>query len=252
MKAIDFSLIHSSQRKKRLRKDGNGPIWVKAYQSGRHKYYNTGVAVAPKEWDAKRCKVVKHPNAVAYTAKINRKLSELENYQIALINEHYGEHVSLNDFDERYRLTGGQKMTFTAFYELAVKQRKEIIRSTRLTQLNTLRHFRIAVGEVSFAELRYSTIESFHQYLLGEEKELTTIDKFHRHIKTYINMAIRRGLMLSSSNPYQNFKYDKGKSRPREFLRLEELEAIQNIPRELLTEDQIKVRDMFMIMALLG
>ncbi len=251
-KAIDFSLIHSSQRKKRLNKNGTGPIWVKAYQAGRYKYYSTEVSIKPGDWDAKRCKVIKHPNAIVYTAKINRKLSELESYQIALINERYGDHVSLNDFDERFRLTGGQKLTFTAFYELTVKKRKEITPETRQTQINTLRHLRAAVGEISFGNLRYDTLEAFHQFLLGEEKELTTIDKFHRHVKTYINMAINKGLMLSGNNPYLNFKYDKGRSKPRDFLRLEELEQLENLPASLLTKTQEQSRDVFLIMAYCG
>lgn len=252
MKAIDFKLIHSSQRKKRLNKNGTGPIWVQAYQRGRHKYYPTEVLVKPSEWDAKRCKVVKHPNAVAYTAKINRRLSELENFQITLINEQFGDHVTLAEFDERLRFTGGQKLTFTAFYAMALEQRNDIVASTKQTQLNTLNHLLTALGDLAFADLKYSTIDAFHQYLLGEELSLTTISKYHRHVKTYINLAINRGLMPSEANPYLSFKYDKGRSKPRGFLRLEELQTLASLQREQMTKSQEQCRDMFMIMAYTG
>ncbi len=252
LKSIAFNLVHSSQRKKRVNKDGTGPVWVCGYQAGRHKYFPTGVRVRADQWDRRRSEVVAHPNANAYNLLISRKMADLRSYQVDLINEHYGEHVSLKEFDERYRATGGQQLSFCSFYELMVKQRREISEATRQTQLNTLNHFRACVGEISFLQLKYDTLHDFHQYLLGEEKELTTIDKYHRHLKTYINLAISKGYIRSGKSPYDDFKYDKGRHRPKDFLRLEELEMLEQMDTGDLTPEQIKARDIFLLMAFTG
>lgn len=251
MKAICFSLIHSSQRKKKLRKDGTGPVWVCAYQKGKHKYYPTGLYLQPSEWNAKRATVVNHPNATAYNSRLATKLAEIRSYQVDLINERHGQHVSLKEFDERYRITGGQKMTFCSFYELML-ERKDIGAATRQTQRNSLTHFRLSVGDIPFAGLNYDAIERFHQYLLGEEKELTTVDKYHRHVKTYVNLAINKGYLKPGQNPYDAFRYDRGSAKPKDFLRLEEIELLDTMDLNGLSESQVKGRDLFLLMCYTG
>ena len=252
MKAIVFNLIHASQRKKRLNKNGTAPVWVCAYQHGKHKYYPTGVSIMPKQWDSRRLQVINHPNASAYNSLLSRKLSEIRSYHVTLINEGQGVHPSLQLFDERFRITGGQSITFCGFYELRLEQRKELSKATRQSQLNTLNQFKTSVGDIAFRDLNHDAIDNFHQYLLGEEKGLTTIDKYHRHVKTYINQAISKGYISSDANPYNGFKYDKGRARPRDFLRLEELEILEQMDSRLLTAEEMKARDIFLLMAFTG
>lgn len=251
MKAIQFSLMHSYKRKKKVRKDGTGTVWICAYQGGKHKYYPSGIFIRPNQWNARHCTIVDHPNATAYNLRLTEKMAEVRNYQVELINEKYGHHVSLQEFDEKYRRTGGQKLTFCGFYEMML-ERKDIVASTRQTQRNTLNHFRLSVGDISFSSLNYDTIEQFHQYLLGEEKELTTIDKYHRHIKTYVNLAINKGYLKPGQNPYDSFKYDRGSARPKDFLRLEEIEQLETMDTSRLTKTQVKARDVFLLMCYTG
>jgi site-specific recombinase XerD len=257
MKSISFRAMHSSERKKRLNKDGNGVVWIYAYQcseSGKpqQKYFPTGIYVSPDQWDKKSRQVKDHPNALAYNSLINRKMSELMEYQVGMVNERHGAHVPLREFHEQFTATGGQKLSFTAFYKMTAQQRKEISSATRQTQLNTLNHWRTAVGEVSFNELDYQVLDAFNQYLLGEEKELTTIDKYHRHVKTYINIAINKGYVKSGINPYSKFKYDKGSTKPRDFLRLEELKLLEEMDTSRITKKQERARDFFLVMAFTG
>ncbi len=252
MRAIVFKPIHSKQRKKKLRKDGTGPVWISAYQDGRHKYYPTGILIKPDQWDTRSSKVVKHPNAAAYNTLISRRLLQLSEFQVSMINEAFGEHPNLKTFDDRYRETGGQQFTFCAFYRSRVNLRKDISEATRQAHLNTLNHFIASVGDVSFSDLKYNTLDDFHQYLLGEEKGLTTIDKYHRHVKTYINQAISKEFITSGINPYSKFKYDRGKAQPRDFLRLEELEILEKMDTKSLSRGEKKARDIFLLMAFTG
>ncbi|MCB0652172.1 MAG: site-specific integrase [Saprospiraceae bacterium] len=252
MKPIRFNLIHSSKRKKKLRKDGTGPVWVCAYQGGKHKYYPTNVVVEPKQWDARHTLIKNHPNATAYNSLLSKRLSELIKYQVDLINEKYGEHVSLKEFDEKFRVTGGKRLSFCEFYEMTVENRKEIGETTRQTQRNTLNHLRLSVGRIPFSELNYNLVDGFHQYLLGEEKGLTTIDKYHRHVKTYINLAINKGYLNPGLNPYDNFNYDRGNAKPKDFLRLEEIELLEQMDLNQLTLEETKARDIFLLMCYTG
>lgn len=49
MKSIQFSLVRTYDRKKQTDKNGEGLIWVVAYQAGKYKYYNTEVRVRPDQ-----------------------------------------------------------------------------------------------------------------------------------------------------------------------------------------------------------
>ncbi len=252
MKAITFKPIHSSERKKRLSKSGKGPVWICAYQYGKHKYYPTDISISPKQWNRKKGMVINHPTATAYNSHIKKVLSDLESYQMLLVNEAFGEHPSLNTFDKKFRTTGGLQLSFCDFYKERVLHREDISEATRQTQLNTLSYFKTALGDLSFKDLNFNAVYAFHQFLLGKGKSLTTIDKYHRHVKTYINLAISKGFIPSRVNPYGEFKYDKGRSNEKEFLRLDELKAIENMDITALGKEIVKARDIFLLMAYTG
>lgn len=70
MKKISYRLVYN--RKKRLNASGKALIQVEAYLTKQKAYFSTHIYVRPEEWDAKKARIVLHPQEEA----LNRMLDE--------------------------------------------------------------------------------------------------------------------------------------------------------------------------------
>lgn len=251
MKSIQFSLVHTYDRKKQTDKNGQGLIWVVAYQAGKHKYYNTQVRVRPDQWSRKRGCVLRHPNAAAYNAKLNAKVAELANYQVHLINSRFGQHIRLAEFDEKYRNSEAGTLSFTAFYE-AELEKDDLAGSSRQAQRNTLKKLKAVKPVIQFNELTYNIVDKFHKALVAEKLSQTTIAKHHKDLKKYVHLAIKKDLLDINANPYKKFEYSRGRSKPKDFLRIEEIDKIEQFNASRLPEHIQRIKDFFLLMLYTG
>lgn len=246
MKSIQFSLVHTYDRKKQTDKNGEGLIWVVAYQAGKHKYYSTGVRVRPDQWSRKRACILRHPNAAAYNAKLNAKVAELANYQVQLINSKFGDHIRLAEFDEKYRNSEAGTLTFTSFYESEL-ERCDLVGSSRQAQRNTLNKLKAVKSVIHFNELTYNVVDKFHKALVDGKLSQTTIAKHHKDLKKYIHLAIKKDLLDINANPYKKFEYSRGRSKPKDFLRIEEIELIEQLNTNSLPEPIRLIKNFFLL-----
>lgn len=251
MAVIQFTLIPSFERKGKPDRDGMGQIYIAAYQARKYKYYSTGIRILPKQWHRGKRLVVDHPNAAAYNHQLALKLSEFRHFQVQLINQKFGKEVSLSEFDEKYRSSGGKQLTFTDFYEQELEA-DNLADSSRTAQRNTLEKLRKVQDPIYFHELTFELLDRFEKQLIKEGLKKTTISKHHKDLKKFIKRAVKKDYLSVDADPYKKFSYDRGRHQPKEFLRLEEVERIDRLIDSELPERFVRTKYIFLLMCYTG
>lgn len=248
MKEITFVLVYNRRGAK-----GLAPVEIRVYQGGSNpKYYQTGVQIERKFWNVKKRMVVGHPAAVAYNLRLSKLKTELLELQTRMIIENYGNHVSLAEFDHRYKFNGGVSfINFTEFYQIELNQ-ANLAPATKQTQTNTLKTLIGYAQKVHFSDLTFAFLDGFDKYLIKKGVGVTTREKYHRHLKKYVNLAIKKGYMSERNNPYLKYKPQKGYHKPKEFLLLEEVKRIEDLSFHFTEVDLEIARDVFLMMCYTG
>jgi site-specific recombinase XerD len=170
----------------------------------------------------------------------------LTRFQVILINERFGENVSLEEFHRKFKATEGKRMSFVDFYKQEVAFR-DLAHVTAKAHLNTLRKLQAVQAEIYFDQLTYNLVERFDKYLRAEGLAGETIWKHHKDIKTYINRAILQDYMDANANPYLKFKVKTRKSTPKEVLLMEEIDRIEDLKQKELSEHMAEIRDFYLL-----
>ncbi len=148
--------------------------------------------------------------------------------------------AQMNDIFVRYRLqqihltakllknewrNPARRIDLYAFFEEAIEERKNEIRKQTLkshySELNKLKHFR---SSLTFSEFTPELIEQYKRWLKMERKnDINTIHASMKVLKTYINIAIKKGVI--SENPFLMVRVKKAKPE-RVFLSIDELKKM--------------------------
>lgn len=235
--------------KKDIEKKGKekGLVQIRAYHNGARRYFTTKYYLSPKEWDFK-ANTAKEP----YTAKIFRDLiSDLENFetQFRLLNNKF----HLNDFDEYLKPKKIEilenVLSFTEFFKLQLSKETQLNFVTQRSELNAFNKISAFRKKIEFEDLNYSFIQDFDRHLRSNLRLSTnTVEKYHRQLRKYINLAIKQDYLEENKNPYRSFKLHTEQTDtlfllPEETKRIEELlfdETMMNY------KDLEKARDMFL------
>lgn len=238
MEKVLFNAVHN--RKKRLLPDGTALVQVEAYMRGKKKYFSTNVYLTPDQWDKKHRKVKNHPNAIRLTKEINDFITTLESVELERRNS--GKVFTLDHLSDHVhgRLTN----SFTTFMKTEIEQER-LGAGTKAGMRSTLKGLQEFKEEVLFSELNYDFLLDFERHLYAKGLGINTINKYFRHIRKFVNLAINKDLFDLNKYPFRKFTA-KSESTKREFLASEEIEAIENLQ---LPEDKKhlqKVVDMFL------
>ena len=227
-------------RKKGLLSDGTALIQIEAYLNGKRKYFTTSIYITPKQWDKKNKKVKDHPNSIKLNKQISDKIAGFENLELDRLNS--GKTFSLDLITEH--LNGKLTTDFIKFFDSEIKQTKgsQGTKTTHTTTLNTLKDYK---SVIPFTELNYELLTGFERFLRSKGLGINTINKYFRHIRKYVNLAINKELFDLNRYPFRKFKAPTEETH-REPLSPEELEGIEKVT---IPEDQAhlkKVLDMFL------
>lgn len=239
-------------RKKRVGFVKEGNIDIDVTFERRHKYITTGVKVQPFQWD-KEAHVINHPESAFLNLKLETARKAVSDHIVKLMLK--GEEFTFWGLTEaltRKKHSG----SFRSFVETRIEERVDIQEITKRSHraLNTaLREFKKIE---SFESVTLFNIRAFDEWLHSQTKDRTnipkytqsTIGKYHKFLKSYINEAIKKGMM--DKNPYAGFKVDKGKTRDIKYLTEQELKKIMKFE----TEDPaiIRARDLFVFQCYTG
>jgi len=210
-------------RKNELLPDGKALVQIEAYLNGKRKYVTTSIYITPRQWDKKHQKVKDHPNDIRLNKQIADKIAEFEGLELDRRNA--GKPFSLDLITEF--VNGKLTNSFTKFMEIEIKQCKEAP-ATKIVQTTTLNRLKEFKKDILFSELNYELLTDFERFLTQKGLGLNTINKYFRHIRKFINLAINKDLFELNRYPFRKFKA-KTEETIREPLSPEELEAIENV-----------------------
>jgi integrase len=255
MNKTKFNTVYN--RKKQLNKKGKALIQIECYLNGKHKYFSTNIYIEPKYWNKKTNSIkTDFPNAIKLNKQIAETLRDLENFELDKINK--GKSFNLSMLNNFFTTTGIE--TFTQFMELEIPLLKSS-KGTKNSQLTTLRRLKEFKKVIYFEDLNFEFLHDFNLYLQKQTIEYknlpskklaqSTISKYFKNIKRFVNLAINKDLMDVQQYPFRKFKIKQSESK-KVFLNPTEIELFEDV---ILTGENKKyniVRDLFMFSVYTG
>lgn len=244
-------------RKKQLNKQGKALIQIECYLNGRNKYFSTNIYIEPKDWNNKtRTIKTDYPNAIKLNKQIFETLRNLENFELDKINN--GKVFNINMLDDFFK--GEAVKTFTDFMALEIPL-LESSKGTKNSQLTTLKRLKEFKKVIYFEDLTFEFLHDFNLFcnkltidyknLPSKKLSQSTISKYFKNIKRFVNLAINKELIDIQKYPFRKFKIKQTESK-KVFLNPNEIELFENL--ELINENkkyQI-VKDLFMFSVYTG
>lgn len=245
MDKVIYNLVYN--RKKRLNKNGTALIQIEAYLHRRKKYFSTHVYLKPEQWCEQKKRIRKHPNAEDLNKYIYGYLTEIEHMELDLWKR--GKPITLELLKETVH-ESAEDGDFIVFMKqkLGNGRLKKSSQRNHLTTLRLLQQFKC---RLSFAELTYDTITAFERFLYNKGYHINTIAKHMKHLKKYVNEAIKHGEMKMDAYPFRRYRIKTVPGR-HTHLRHEELMLLENIPANELTPKNRKIRDAFLFCCYTG
>lgn len=227
-------------RKKRLLPNGTALVQVEAYMRGHKKYFSTNIYIAPDQWDNKHRKIRNHPNAIRLNKEISDFIARLE--AVELERRNAGKSFSLDHLTDF--LKGKLTSSFTKFMESEIAQEK-LSRATKIGMQTTLKALQEFKRDILFADLNFELLQDFERFLYAKELSVNTVNKYFRHIRKFVNLAINKDLFELNKYPFRKFKA-KSESTKREYLTPEEVEAIEGLQFPEDKRHLQKIADMYL------
>lgn len=208
----------------------------------------TSVMIFPSQWDAQRGLVQHRPDAKRLNAAITNDIRRLDTILTNLAHEG----MATNRANLKACLQSRKDESEQSFIEWCRNElRKRPVRdSTRRMHNITLAALERSGLIQTFQDVTAENIQAFDDFLRDEDgtREQTTIYGYHKRLKSYINPAVRCGLIQQS--PYTRFIAKHGKHKERQPLTDEELKRICSL--KIADRSTAMVRDEFIFMCYTG
>lgn len=233
-----------------VKKNGEAPVYLVVHLGYKTLKFHTGVSCAPADFNEKTLRVRGKSKKVKDDNLIIEKSMALMNdifVRYRLQNIHLTPELLKNEWKNPAR-----RIDFFAFVDEAIAERKKEIRrqtmKNHVSEMNKLRQFR---PKLAFAEITPDLIERYKRWLKAERgNDINTVFTSMKVLKTYVNIAIRKGIITES--PFLNVK-TKQAVPEMVFLSPEELWRMWAMYEEnRLPEAQTKVLRHFLFMCFTG
>lgn len=236
-------------RRNKLEKSGRAGLDIRITLNRKAYYIGTGIKIFKEHWDEQAERVNKKcPDWFEYNQVLENFLKLTNQYLIARINDPNS--ARIEDIQALLGKRSIDKGDFMQFADEEIRNRediKQVTKNNHLSQLSLLKLF--SPSGVRFSQMDYAWVESFDKYMLKLSMSHNTRWKYHKFIKTYLNMAIKRGLAIEY--PYKDFKVAK-KDGNRDALTLQELKELEEMDRARLSPTQTETLDKFLFSCYTG
>lgn len=124
-------------------------------------------------------------------------------------------------------LQEGRNVSFIGFMKQEIEWARLKV-STRKNHRSTFALLQLCRAELCMGDLTYSFLCDFERFLHSRRYHRNTISKHMRHVKRYINLAIKKDLFDISHNPFRKYRIQHVASA-RVHLTPEELENLESL-----------------------
>jgi site-specific recombinase XerD len=148
-------------------------------------------------------------------------------------------------------LKGRFTNSFTEFVKNEIEADRTAAPATRIGQLTTLKALQKFKKDIIFDELTFELLSDFERFLFNERLSVNTVNKYFRHVRKFVNLAINKDLFDLNRYPFRKF-HAKSETTTREYLTPEDLQAFESMQ---LPPEQIhlqKTLDMFLFSCYTG
>ncbi|HEY8931331.1 MAG TPA: site-specific integrase [Mucilaginibacter sp.] len=220
-KKITYNFILKPEKNR----NGHHPIYMRAFQNGKKIEIATSVALPDKDWSVNHQRVKKVNKLYE---RYNAILDAYDKKALKLIINNFVNDeppISLLQFKEHILSAGQSDDSFTDYILNHLKENRARLSSeswySYKSQITKLLKFKKAIG---FSDITEKFINDYHYYMihrLGNNEN--TASKSLRSLRTFVNIALRYGLMKSNPFKYITIKKVDGK---RDFLNADELNKL--------------------------
>ncbi|MCP9762284.1 site-specific integrase [Lacihabitans soyangensis] len=244
---VNYDIVFDIKKEISTKKKEKGLVQIRAYYNGSRKYFTTRLYLKENEWDFKK----NQPKDPVQARSIRKLIDKLEDFETQYRLQNDSFHLSNFDIYLKPKKKEPEiiKISFSEFFKMQLTKESQLKRVTLVNQINTLKKLTEFKKVIQFEDLNYQLIQDFEIFLRQKKNLRTnTIEKYHRQVRKYINLAIKQDLFPENKNPYKNYK-----------LTIEETDTIFLLPEErqrvenLIFEEPIRnykdlemARDMFL------
>lgn len=231
-------------RKKVATKTTKGLLQIEFQSERKRRFYSTGIKLFSNQWDDRKM-VINTPDLAILNSQLLRMRQDALEW-LAELSRNKEEF----EFDKLERFMNTKKTgdNFIEYVERRVDERNDIKNSSKRNH-RKLVHALTDFGLIKyFTDLTKKNILAFDHWLKTKGITQTTVHGYHKTMKAYINDAIRAELI--TENPYEGITIDRGHSKTRKYLTMEQLNLLQAAP--VATDKISKVRDLFLFQCYTG
>ena len=219
MGKICYKLVHN--RAKRLNAEGKALLQIEACQDGKRVLFSTKVYLTPKQWNAKKKLVVRHPEADNLNYMIHELIMELERKEMEIWRQ--GQEVTLNHLKKVMRLGNGPSFILFVKETIDTSSYKESTRKNLATTLKWLSRFK---PNLNFGGVNPRMLHRFEAFLYQNGCCTNTVAKHMKHLKSFVNAAINKGYLKAEEYAFQRYRIKVEESK-HTYLLPEELQKLE-------------------------
>ena len=221
MGKICYKLVHN--RAKHLNADGKALLQIEACLDGKRLLFSTKVYLTPKQWNAKKKLVVRHPEADSLNYMIHELIMELERKEMEIWRQ--GQEVTLSNLKKAMKSGNGQSFILFVKETIETSSHKDSTRRNLATTLAWLSRFK---PNLDFGGVNSALVYKFEEFLYRNGCCTNTVAKHMKHFKSFVNAAIGKGYLKVDEDAFWRYKIKVKESKHTHLLpaELQQLEAL--------------------------
>jgi integrase len=223
--------------------NGIGLIQLQVYFTRQQRILvSTKKRIHESQWDPRNHQVkVTNKESGAVYEMLSKLVRDLEQYEMELIRS--GQ--SLTPAKVKTHFETEKADTFNNFIRMELETDRSLKYGTTKTHWVTLRKLDEFSANIQFDDIGYDFVTRFDNYLHSLDLSVNTIAGHHKHLRRYIQVAIRKGLLKESQHPYRGKFKVKKEAVERTYLTDDEILAIEKIDYQQAQKMQ-RIQDMFL------
>lgn len=225
-----LATINLTLYKKKQKKDGSIPIYIRITKDRKSRYKSTGISILPKQWNADRQEIRKnHPRYRTLNQELQRQLIEAKNKALELETT---KAPSLRELKNHIAPNKGSQIL-----QYASEYLEELKADDRVWEH---KHFKVLLGNLEtfirdrplkLASIDTQFLEEFQRFLSNDiDNGPNTVRKKIQRFRGMVKKARREKLI--TGDPFLDFELIEKKTVKKDRLNIDQINTIQDLDLE--------------------